>query len=153
MLTEVHLPSTLIEIGNLAFGSCTALTNMKIPDGVSYIGNSAFSGCCSWIGTFPIGPNTESIGRHAFSNCSSLTGKVIIPEGITEIKEYTFYGCSGLTKIVIPDSVASIAEQHLAIAVVWITFHSCISKKIVCLLGVMHTTPVLVWIQLLVSRV
>ena len=49
------------------------------------------------------------IGDNAFSGCSSLTS-VWIPDGVTSIEKGAFYGCTGLTSIVIPDSVNTIAS-------------------------------------------
>ena len=50
-----------------------------------------------------------SIGERAFSNCSSLTS-ITIPNSVTSIGNYAFRGCSSLTSITIPDSVTSIGD-------------------------------------------
>ena len=42
--TSVTLPSTLKRINNFAFQGCSSLTTVDIPDGVTYIGDGAFSG-------------------------------------------------------------------------------------------------------------
>ncbi len=42
--TSVTLPSTLKRIGNFALQSCKSLTSIEIPDGVTFIGDGAFSG-------------------------------------------------------------------------------------------------------------
>ena len=59
------------------------LTSVTVPDGVT------------------------SIGENAFSGCSGLTS-LMIPDGVTSIGSYAFSGCSGLTNLTIPDSVTSI---------------------------------------------
>ena len=65
------------------------VTSLEIPDGVTSIGNFAFSGCIS---------------------LTSIT----IPDGVTSIGEYAFIGCISLTSITIPDSVTSIGECAFA---------------------------------------
>ena len=67
-------------IGNQAFGGCTQLTSIEIPNSVT------------------------SIGNHAFSECSGLTS-VKIPNSVTSIETSAFYYCIGLTSITIPSSV------------------------------------------------
>ncbi len=55
-----------------AFGECSSLTSITIPNSVT------------------------SIERYAFYGCSSLTS-ITIPNGVTSIGHYAFYGCSSLT--------------------------------------------------------
>ena len=50
-----------------------------------------------------------SIGNSAFSNCRSLTS-ITIPNSVTSIEDYAFENCS-LTNITIPDSVTSIGTS------------------------------------------
>ena len=79
-----------------------------IPEGITYIGDYAFSSLEIVSITLP---NTVlSIGRWAFSNCGSLQS-VSLSNQITEISEYCFYGCKNLEIIEIPDSVTFIAER------------------------------------------
>mgnify|MGYP001974591229 CR=1 FL=1 len=55
--------------------------------------------------TIPEG--VTSIGERAFSYCKSLTS-INLPEGLTSIGKLAFYGCSALTSITIPTSVKTI---------------------------------------------
>ena len=50
-----------------------------------------------------------SIGNSAFSGCSSLTD-ITIPESVTNIEDSAFEYCSSLTDITIPGSVTSIGD-------------------------------------------
>ena len=59
---------------------------------------------------YNIPDGVTSIGEYAFSMCSSLTD-VNIPDSVTSIGEEAFFGCSSLTSVTIPDSVTSIGEE------------------------------------------
>ena len=63
--------SRLSYIDGEAFGQCTALESISIPESVTYIA-SAFIDCSS-LTTVYIGNSIKVIGRCAFSNCNSLT--------------------------------------------------------------------------------
>ena len=54
--------------------------------------------------TIPDG--VTSIGEFAFSGCTGLT-EITIPDGVTSIECCAFYGCENLTKITTPDSLIS----------------------------------------------
>ncbi len=65
---------SVTSIGDLAFDSCTDLTNITIPN------------------------NVTSIGVAAFESCSSLTS-ITISDSVTDIEEDAFYACCGLYDI------------------------------------------------------
>ncbi len=93
-------------IGNSAFGYCTGLTSISIPNSVSIIGTFAFSHCTG-LTSIIIPENMTSIGNYAFYYCTGLTS-IIIPNSVTSIDQYAFQHCSGLTSITIPNSVTLI---------------------------------------------
>ena len=80
-LEKVEFGHELKSIGNYAF-AYTSLTNITIPDSVTYIGDYAFS-CCSF----------ESI---------------VIPDSLTSVNDYAFSYCNDLKTVIIPDSVTKI---------------------------------------------
>ena len=68
-----------------------------LAEGVTSIGNSAFS-YCSELTSITISDSVTSIGDYAFSTCSGLMS-ITIPDSVTSIGSSVFYGCSGLTSI------------------------------------------------------
>ena len=83
--------------------------NTIIPNGVTSIGDYAFSGCKN-LTSITIPNSVTSIGDYAFYLCSSLTS-VTIPDGVTSIGSSAFSGCSSLTSVNIPEGVTSIGES------------------------------------------
>ena len=75
-----------------------------IPDGVSSIGNAAFSSC-SELMSISIPDSVTSIGDNAFSRCTSLTS-ITIPEGVTSIGAYAFMR-TPIKTIMLPSSIKS----------------------------------------------
>ena len=59
---------------------------------------------------YKIPEGVTSIGEGAFSDCENLT-TITIPESVTSIDDGAFFGCTNLTTITIPDSVTSIGES------------------------------------------
>ena len=58
-------------IGASAFQNCYSLTQINIPDRVTYIGNSAFQSCYS-LTQINIPDSITSIGANAFGGCTTL---------------------------------------------------------------------------------
>ena len=108
-LTSVMIPNSVTSIGSSAFGSCTGLTSVIIPNSMTSIGAYAFTNC-SGLTSVTIGNSVTSIGACAFENCSGLTS-VTIPNSVTSIGEMAFLGCSGLTSVTIGSGVTSIGER------------------------------------------
>ena len=77
----VILPEGLTAIGNGAFSDCTSLTEITLPESLTSIGDSAFSGCSS-LKEITIPAGVTSIGDGVFSDCTSLTA-ITVAEGNT----------------------------------------------------------------------
>ena len=132
-----HIRS-VTSIGKSAFGRCTSLTSVTIPDSITSIGNSPFFRCTSLkafygkfassdnrclivdgvLNSFALGcgateyilpDSVTSIGRQSFAWCPSLTS-VTIPDSVTAIGDYAFNRCSSLTSVSIGSGVTLIGE-------------------------------------------
>ena len=109
LVTELVIPDGVTSIGDYAFSGCSGLTSITIPNSVISIGGSAFSGCTG-LTSIKIPNSVTSIVDYTFYNCSGLTS-VTIGNGVTNIGNYAFSGCSGLTSITIPNSVTGIGSD------------------------------------------
>ena len=105
---RVEILDGVTSIGDYAFSGCERITNIEIPESVTSIGEGAFASCSS-LTSIEIPESVTSIGEGAFDYCSSLTS-IVIPESVTSIGEWAFASCSSLTSIEIPESVTSIGD-------------------------------------------
>ena len=105
-ITSVTIEEGVTSIGDCAFSQCTSLTSIVIPDSVTYIGDYAFSYCQS-LTSVVIPEGVPSIGVWAFYTCYNLTS-IVIPDSVTSIGNSAFFYCDSLTSIVIPEGVSSI---------------------------------------------
>lgn len=101
-------------ISSEAFGGCSNLVSITIPNSVTIIGEWAFVGCSS-LTSITIPNGVTRIGPHTFNDCSSLTS-ITIPNSVTSIGDWAFYGCTKLPSVTIPNSVTSIESD---------VFHDC----------------------------
>ena len=100
------LGDNVTSIGNYAFGNCSALTSITIPNSVTSIGGRAFD-CCTGLTSVTIPNSVTSIGSYAFQGCSGLTS-ITIPNNVTSIGSGAFDGVDLLT-------VVSLIENPFAI--------------------------------------
>ena len=114
--SEVHqyeiiyqIPDGVTSIGESAFSGNDALAVIFIPDSVTSLGRYAFANCTN-LASLEIPDSVTSIEHGLFSGCTELT-KVTFPDGIEEIGYAMFYGCSSLKEVKIPDSVTVIGDS------------------------------------------
>ncbi len=107
-LTQVIIPDTVSYIGEYAFANCAALTSIDLPEALTYIGDYAFYGCSS-IPSVEVPESVTEIGHYAFTLCSGLESAVL-PDALTEVNEGMFTGCINLKTVNIPKNAEIICE-------------------------------------------
>ena len=112
LVTDLVFPDGVTSIGDYAFSGCDSLTSITIPDGVTSVGTEAFSSCNS-LTSITIPDSVTSIGYRAFRYCTSLTS-ITIPDSVTSIGDEAFSSCdASLTFRINRDSYAQqYANQH-----------------------------------------
>lgn len=116
-ITTIIIEDGVTKIGEYAFSGCINLNNITIPNSVVYIGNKAFSECRKLTTAGPIGSGCsyefgwrDSIPDNAFNECGNLIS-VILPREILSIGNNAFYDCKRLTNIALPEGLQSLGEQ------------------------------------------
>ena len=100
-LTSIYIPNSVTWIGDDAFSGCKALTSIKIGGAVNlYYNDYRFCDrvgltTCEKLTTIEIAEGVTSIGDGAFSGCKALTN-IEIPNSVTSIGESAFEGCRAL---------------------------------------------------------
>lgn len=106
-MTSITLPEGLTAIGENAFSSC-GLTSITLPRSVKTIDSGAFNSCRN-LASVTLPEGLESIGDYTFANCAALTS-ITLPEGVKAIGYSAFGSCTALTSIALPDSLESIGD-------------------------------------------
>ncbi|MCR5723594.1 MAG: leucine-rich repeat domain-containing protein [Treponema sp.] len=97
----VHIPEGVTAIGEGAFSFCTTLQSITLPETLTKIEKLAFEGCAA-LSEISLPQSLTSIGKQAFFGCSSLR-EVTIPRQVTFIGSRSFYRCK-LSAIVFENS-------------------------------------------------
>ena len=101
-LTTISLPSSVKEIMKQSFSFCENLSEVILPEGLQFIGASAFS--CTALTSVVIPSTVDTISDAAFLRCDKLV-EVDIREGVRRMGEMCFKDCSSLAKINIPSTI------------------------------------------------
>ena len=75
-LVSIEIPSTVTDLGSLAFFDCSELKEVMLNEGL------------------------QMIGIGALDKCASLY-RIIFPSTLTEIEHGAFYGCAHLEEVVL----------------------------------------------------
>ena len=91
------VPNGVTNIGDKAFSGCGNLTSIELPSGVTSIGDSAFYECDS-LASIELPSGVMSIGNNTFYGSNSLTS-IELPSSVTSIGNGAFYKCDSLTDV------------------------------------------------------
>ena len=110
-LTDIDWGDSLRLIGAGAFTNCTQLKKVVLPDTLERIGAGCFCGFLNRLklqeATIP--GNLKSVPNICFRETSLK--QAILRDGVTEIQSQAFYACPYLERVVIPESVVTIAPD------------------------------------------
>lgn len=108
-LCEVKLPEGLSYIGARAFCDSPNLTEVKIPSTVTKIKEYAFSGCTG-LTEIELPPQLEEVDGGLFSRCSGLT-EITIPSSVQTIGARAFQYCTKLESVTLSEGLREIEYQ------------------------------------------
>ena len=100
-ITTVVIEDGVTSIGNYAFSGCSGLTSVEIPTNVTSIGDNAFSGCTGLI-SVTIPASVTSIGVGAFIFCGQLTSVLVNATTPPTLGDYAFDSNASGRKIYVP---------------------------------------------------
>ena len=101
------LSDGLKKIGGYSFQDCTSLQSITIPSTVDDVDDFAFHSCTN-LRDVVLHDGVKRIKTYAFIGCTSLE-RITIPSSVTEIGQYAFYNCGSLREIVLHNEEAQIA--------------------------------------------
>ena len=108
-LCEVKLPEGLSYIGARAFCDSPDLTEVKIPSTVTKIKEYAFSGCTG-LTKIELPPQLEEVDGGLFSRCSGLT-EITIPSSVKTIGARAFLYCTNLESVTLSEGLREIEYE------------------------------------------
>lgn len=116
--SEVRIPDGISVIGEAAFQGMNNIESVYIPDGVELIGAGAFSGCKN-LHTVRLPDGVETVDRDCFNGCVGLRS-IEFPDSVSNIEAGALAGCISLESVNIPQETELLP---------WRIFEGCISLK------------------------
>ena len=86
-----------------AFEECVALTEVKLSEGLTVLGDSAFYGCTT-LESVTVPSTIEEFHSEVFYGCTALR-RVELKEGIKQMGYRAFGGCTALEEVTIPSTI------------------------------------------------
>ena len=111
-ITEISFPKTVTNIGESAFYNCTKLEKITFEAGEGQelvLGNEAFRSC-SALTELVLSERIKTISKGAFYGCSSIE-TITIPDSVTVIGDEAFRNCNALKTIALPASLQELVED------------------------------------------
>ena len=108
-IQHIKIPEGVTELGNYAFKNCDSLASITLPSTLASIGREVFHDCRK-LKSIVIPSGVKSIGYKAFCGCWKLFNIKIL-SGLISIDSHAFCCCYNLTSVTIPSSVKNIGYQ------------------------------------------
>ena len=105
------IPEGVTQIGNYAFSGQTSLKKVVIPSTIKSIGVNAFINCVN-LETVEFAEGVTQLTKldnYTFQNCKSLKN-INIPTSVKTFGTYVFDGCESLTNIELHDGVTALGD-------------------------------------------
>jgi len=107
-LRQIHLPSTLREMGDNAFIHCS-IESIEFPEGMTEIPGSACE-VCKELKEVRLPSTIRGIGIGAFNGCDKLE-EINLPNSIQYMEDNVFSGCTSLNHVILPKQLSWIAPE------------------------------------------
>lgn len=105
-IQKIVIADGITQVGNNAFSMCQSVTSITLPNSLTRIGNYAFAS--NGIKSISIPGSVTAIGEYAFSSCVLLTSVTLL-NGVEIIGDGAF-SYTALTSIILPSSVTYIGS-------------------------------------------
>jgi surface protein len=106
-ITEITIPDTVTYIGMGSFSGCTSLESLTIPSSVTTIKYAAFQGC--GITSLVIPDTVKILEAYCFKSLKKLTSLTLA--NIDEIDSGVFEDCDSLVTVTIPAGMTHLSES------------------------------------------
>ena len=110
-LRSVRLPKTLTALPSGIFSSCTSLKTLSLPRGITRIESSSLSH--SGIETLTVPEGVDYIGESAFRHCTELC-EITLPSTLLRLGDYAFYQCEQIKTLKLTGALSAIGHYAFA---------------------------------------
>lgn len=109
VITKIVVEEGITSIGNAAFSGCENLETVSLPDSLTEIGVGAFA--VTGIKEIELPENLTTIGMGAFMD--SMLTRVTIPASVTSIGNIAFSGCMALLEVYFEGNAPELAGDYV----------------------------------------
>lgn len=107
-ITTIQIKDGVTHIGDRAFSELPVLKSVYMCDSVVTCGDYSFAKCDNLV-YVKLPDRLTNLGKYAFYNCSTVT-QMVLPSSVKEIGAYAFFGCSSMKSISLPNSLSFLGE-------------------------------------------
>ena len=110
-IKSVVIKNGVTSIGDYAFSGCSNLESVTIPESVTSIGTAAFSECIS-LKSISLPSKLTTIGASALRECTGIK-EITIPNGVKELGWCNLMDCTSLEKVTLPASITKLGSSAI----------------------------------------